>query len=258
MSAKVVILAGGVGSRLADSTEVIPKPMLRIGEKPLLWHIMQHYATYGCEEFVVAAGYKSEVIKRYFLDYQIMSQDLRLSLGTGDVELMNPQSDCDWIVEIVETGLETETGGRLMRLQSCLDSTFMLTFGDGLSDVDIGALLEFHRSKGKIATVTAVHPPPRFGELRLDESEVTDFSEKPMQSGWINGGYMVFEPSVFEYLREDVPLYGPPMEELARDGQLSAYLHDGFWQGVDTIREKTILEELWNSGSAPWHRRRTS
>lgn len=251
---KVAILAGGVGSRLAESTEPIPKPMVEIGGKPLLWHIMKYYAHYGFTEFVVAAGYKSEVIKRYFVDYRMVKHDVRVHITTGEVEILGTANDDEWTLDIIDTGMWTETGGRVKRLAPYLGSgTFMLTFGDGVSDVDLGSLVEFHREQGKVATVTAVRPPPRFGEIQLEEEEVVGFSEKQMESGWINGGYMVLEPGVFDYIAGDhVPLYEEPMQALARDGELAAFLHEGFWQGMDTMREKSLLEELWNDGSAPW------
>ena len=251
---KVAILAGGVGNRLAGDTEVGPKPMVEIGGHPLLWHIMSHYSHYGFNEFVIAVGYQGDHIKRYFADYRSFQNDVRIHVGSGEVEILTNGPAVDWVVDVVETGRWTESGGRVRRLAPHLgDETFMLTFGDGVADVDLGALLSLHRSHERLATVTAVHPPPRFGELRLDGDEVVEFSEKPMESGWINGGYMVMEPGVFEYIEgDDVPIAPEPMARLAKDGELVAYRHDGFWQGMDTMRDKVLLERLWRDGSPPW------
>ena len=251
---KVVILAGGAGNRLADQSEAGPKPMVEIGGHPILWHIMRHYVHYGFNEFVVAVGYKGDLIKRYLMDYYTSQRDVRINVGSGAVDFLTDDVPMDWVVDVINTGLGTETGGRVLRLAPFLgDETFMLTFGDGVSDVDLNALLACHRANGRLATVTAVHPPPRFGELHLDRDEVVEFSEKPMESGWVNGGYMVMEPGVFEYIDGDeTPLSPEPMRRLAKDGQLSAYSHKGFWQGVDTLRDKALLEQLWASGSPPW------
>lgn len=251
---KVAILAGGVGSRLADETVVGPKPMIDVGGHPILWHIMSHYAHYGFTEFVIAAGYKGEQIKSYLAGYHTAQHDVRIHVGTGEVEIHDHDSALGWVVDVVDTGRWTQSGGRVKRLAPFLgDETFMLTFGDGVSDVDLAALVAHHRSEQKLATVTAVRPPPRFGELRLDGDEVTEFSEKPMESGWINGGYMVMEPGVFDYIADDeVPLTPEPMQRLAKDGELTAYRHEGFWQGLDTMRDKVLLEQLWNGGSPPW------
>jgi glucose-1-phosphate cytidylyltransferase len=251
---KVVILAGGFGTRLAEETDRIPKPMVEIGGRPILWHIMKHYAHYGFKEFFIALGYKGEVIKRYFLDYYLINSNLTINLSNGDVQVHNKQGE-DWIVHLVDTGLHTLTGGRVKRLEPWLkDETFMVTYGDGVSDIDLQDLLRFHRSHGKLATVTAVRPPARFGGLIFDGDLVAEFTEKPqIGEGWINGGFMVFEPGVFDYLEGDhTSLEADALERLAADRQLVAYRHDGFWQCMDTLRDVRLLESLWQSGKPPW------
>lgn len=256
---KVVILAGGYGTRLAEATAVIPKPMVEIGHKPILWHIMNIYAAHGFTDFVVALGYKGEVIKHYFLDYYYHQNDLRIDLKTGGVEVIR-DAPSNWTVHLVDTGLETQTGGRVARLGHLLGSeTFMLTYGDGVSDVDIRELLRFHRSHGKVATVTAVRPVARFGEIVLDGRWVRGFKEKPQTgAGLINGGFFVFEPHIFDYLGGDeTVLEGSPLETLAEEGELMAYCHEGFWQCMDTLRDRELLERLWASGEAPWKRTAT-
>ncbi len=251
---KVAVLAGGVGSRLADQAEAGPKPMIEIAGRPILWHIMSHYAAYGFNEFVVAVGYKGELIKRYLANYYMDHQNLRIQVGTGEISLHGNHTPPSWVVDVVDTGRWTETGGRVHRLGPYLgDETFMLTFGDAVSDLDLGELLALHRREGRLATVTAVHPPPRFGELRLEGDQVVEFSEKPMESGWILGGYMVMEPGALEYMEgDDQPIAPEPMQRLVKDGQLSVYQHSGFWQGLDSMRDKVLLEQLWNGGSPPW------
>jgi glucose-1-phosphate cytidylyltransferase len=251
---KVVVLAGGVGNRLAGDTEVGPKPMIEIGGYPLLWHILHHYAHYGYDEFVIAAGYQGEKIKQYFADFRLIESDVRFDLAAGSSQVIGDYPAEAWTVDVMDTGRWTETAGRILRLAGHLgDSTFMLTFGDAVADVDLDALLARHRSHGRLATLTAVHPAPRFGELMLDGDRVAEFSEKPVQSGWINGGYMVLEPGVFRYIHgDDEPLSPGPLERLAEDDQLVAYEHSGFWQGVDTLRDKSQLERIWNGGSPPW------
>ncbi len=251
---KVVILAGGFGTRITERSEAIPKPMVEIGEHPILWHIMEHYAHYGFKEFVVALGYKSEVIKRYFFEYLTLTGSLKVNLSDGSVETYEKKCE-DWAVHLIETGLDTNTGGRVKRLQPWLPGgTFMLTYGDGVSNLNLNKLLDFHRSHGRLATVTAVRPPARFGGLILDGDIVKEFSEKPlMGEGWINGGFMVFEPGVFDYLKGDsTSLEADALEQLATDHQLVAYKHDGFWQCMDTLRDMRLLESLWQSGRAPW------
>lgn len=251
---KVAILAGGVGSRLSEETESKPKPMVEIGGKPILWHIMKHYARYGHKDFVVALGYKGEFIKKYMVDYSSLSGDLTVDLGSSKVVRHNGGPD-DWRVQLVDTGLDTATGGRIKRLSRAIgNETFMLTWGDGVSNVDLDDLLAFHRSHGRLATVTAVRPPARFGRLELEGDQVREFSEKPqLGEGWINGAFFVLEPQVFEYVEGDVTQWErEPLERLAREGQLMAYRHDSFWQCMDTLRDRKLLEHLWQSGAAPW------
>jgi len=251
---KVVILAGGLGTRLAEETEVRPKPMVEIGGRPILWHIMKHYAHYGFKEFVVALGYKGDLVKHYFLDYYNLNGSMTIDLSTGRVESLR-RSPEDWTVHLVDTGMETGTGGRVKRLEAWLrGGTFMLTYGDGVSDVDLVELLRFHRSHGRMATVTAVRPPARFGGITFDGDLVAGFTEKPqIGEGWINGGFMVLEPQVLDYLDGDASaLEVDGLERLAKQGQLAAYRHDRFWQCMDTLRDKRLLESLWQQGAAPW------
>jgi len=251
---RVVILAGGRGSRLAELTEVVPKPMVQIGERPMLWHIMKHFSTFEHKEFVLALGYKGHVIKEFFLNYKLLSASMTIDLASGASELHDGACD-DWKVHLVETGLTTGTGGRVQLLHRWLhDGPFMLTYGDGVSDVDLTALLATHRRCGKVATVTAVRPPSRFGGLTFESGIVTDFVEKPqIGEGWINGGFMVFEPAVFDYLSGgDGHLEVQALERLAADGQLAAYRHESFWQCMDTLRDVRTLETFWQSGTAFW------
>lgn len=252
---KVAILAGGLGSRLSEETVLKPKPMVEIGDRPILWHILKIYAHQGLRDFAVALGYKGEVIKRYFVDYCALHSDLKVRLGRGQVDYLGQSSAEDWTVELVDTGHGTNTGGRIKRLQPYLGgTTFCLTWGDGVADIDISALLAFHRAHGKLATVTAVRPPARFGRLELDGPRVVEFSEKPqLGEGWINGAFFVLEPGIFDYIAgDDTQWEKEPMERLARDGQLMAYRHEGFWQCMDTLRDKALLESLWAKGNAPW------
>ncbi|MEO8452322.1 MAG: glucose-1-phosphate cytidylyltransferase [Gemmatimonadota bacterium] len=251
---KVVILAGGLGSRLSEETSTRPKPMVEIGGRPILWHIMNIYASHGFRDFIIACGYKSEVIKEYFRNFYYNSTDLVVNLRDGSCSTLMSQSP-DWRVTLVDTGLETMTGGRLLRLAPTIGrETFMATYGDGVGDVDITKLVAFHNAHGKAASVTAVRPPARFGGLLFDEDRIAEFSEKPQTSeGWINGGFFVFGPKIFDYLENDQSiLERAPLEHIARDQQLYAYRHTGFWQPMDTIREKQLLESLWASGKAPW------
>lgn len=251
---KVAILAGGVGSRLSEETEVKPKPMVEIGGKPILWHIMMHYSYYGYKHFVIALGYKGEVIKKYMVDYCSLNSDLTVNLRTGEVKIMGGYKP-DWTVELIDTGVPTATGGRIKRLKPYLDNgTFFLTWGDGVSDINLHDLLRFHKSHGKLATLTAVRPPARFGHLELDGDQVVEFSEKPQtKEGWINGAFFVLEPGVFDYIDgDDTQFEREPLERLAKDGQLMAYKHTSFWQCMDTLRDKKRLEELWQTGRAPW------
>lgn len=254
---KVAILAGGHGTRLAEETTVRPKPMVEIGGRPILWHIMMHYSRYNLNEFCVALGYKGEYIKRYFSDYCSLNGDLTVRMGhqEGSSIQSHERPHPPWTVNLVETGAETLTGGRVKRLGPWLGGgTFMLTWGDGVSDVDLDDLLAFHRSHGKLATVTAVRPPARYGHMVFDGSRVTKFSEKPQAAeGWINGAFFVLEPEVLEYIAGDLTMFEhEPMERLAKDGQLMAYHHTGFWACMDTLRDKTKLEEMWAAGDRPW------
>lgn len=251
---KVGILAGGYGTRLAEETEIRPKPMVEIGGMPILWHIMMHYHQYGHRDFSIALGYKGVYIKRWFSDYFSLNGTMSLDGTTGRVERHGV--DCpDWSVNLVETGQETMTGGRIKRLKEWLgDSTFMLTWGDGVSNVNLDDLLAFHRSHGKLATMTAVRPPARYGHLDFDGDRVVEFNEKPQTSeGWINGAFFVLEPGVHDFIDgDDVMFEHAPMRRLAAAGQLMAYRHTSFWQCMDTLREKHILQTLWDSGEAPW------
>ncbi len=251
---KVVILAGGLGTRLAEETVVKPKPMVEIGGHPILWHILKHYGHHGFNEFFVALGYRGEAIKRFFLDYFNLSGNMRIDLSCGEVEARDQECE-NWIVNLIDTGPETQTGGRVKRLAPHLgDGTFMVTYGDGVCNVDLQKLLAFHRAHGRLATVTAVRPPARFGGLVFDGDIVTDFTEKPqIGEGWINGGFLVFEPGLFDYLEDDhSSLEADALERLAADRQLAAYRHDDFWQCMDTLRDKRLLETLWQEGKAPW------
>jgi len=251
---KVAILAGGVGSRLAEETDVKPKPMVEIGGRPILWHIMKHYSRHNCNEFVLALGYKGDVIKRYIMDSCSLESNLTVKIRSGDV-LRHSVETPDWTVDLIDTGMHTQTGGRIKRLQPFLgNQTFMLTWGDGVSNVDLKQLLAFHKAHGKLATVTAVRPPARFGHMVFKNDRVLEFSEKPQASeGWINGAFFVLEPGVFDYVDgDDTPWERAPMEGLARDGQLMAYRHADFWQCMDTLRDRRLLEDLWATGKAPW------
>jgi glucose-1-phosphate cytidylyltransferase len=254
MPMKVVVLAGGLGTRLAEETELRPKPMVEIGGRPILWHILKHYAHHGFRESCLALGYRGDVVKRYFLEYAHLNASLTVDLATGRFTSHGGDAE-NWLVHLVDTGGETNTGGRVLRLKSWLEGeAFLLTYGDGVSDVDLKALLAFHRAHGLLATITAVRPPSRFGGLVFDGDRVAEFSEKPqIGEGWINGGFMVLEPGVFQYLSGDGDsLEAVALERLAADGQLCAYRHEGFWQCMDTLREKRHLEALWASGRAPW------
>jgi len=255
---KVGILAGGLGSRLSEMTDRIPKPMIEIGGKPILWHIMRNYAQFGFKEFVIALGYKGEVIKDFFLNYRTRSQDLVVHLGRGTVDLRGRPAE-DWEIHLLDAGETTQTGGRVKRLLDYAPGQpLMLTYGDGLANIDLRKLLQFHRRHGKAATVTAVRPPARFGGLQFKAGRVTRFVEKPqIGEGWINGGFFVLEPRVRDYIDDDQSVFErEPLERLARDGQLMAYQHENFWQCMDTMRDVRLLEELWQGGKAPWRVRR--
>ena len=251
---KVAILAGGLGTRLAEETEIRPKPMVEIGGMPILWHIMKIYAHYGFKEFVIALGYKGEFIKKYMVDCCSLASNLTVNLKNGNV-VRHGGNDIDWTVQLIDTGMKSQTGGRIKRLASYLgDDTFLLTWGDGVADINLEKLIAFHRSHGKLATLTAVRPPARYGHLELDGDRIAEFSEKPQTGeGWINGAFFVLEPGIFDYIEGDATQWEKePLENLARDGQLMAYKHRSFWQCMDTLREKHILENYWNSGRAPW------
>lgn len=251
---QVILLAGGFGTRLGEETSLKPKPMVEIGGRPILWHIMNIYAAHGFNQFLVACGYKGHIIKQYFHDFHIHQSDWVFNLQDGSQRIVRGPR-LDWQVGVVDTGLNTKTGGRLRRLQSWIGAeTCLVTYGDGVGDVDITSLVAFHRNHHRLATVTAVHPPSRFGSLELDGDRVGRFAEKPQtERDWINGGFFVFEPEVFNYLHDDeTVLEREPLERLAADGQLMAYRHGGFWQPMDTLREKELLESLWRSGNPPW------
>ncbi len=251
---RVVILAGGLGSRLQEETEVKPKPMVEVGGHPVLWHIMKIFGAHGFNEFVIALGYKGEVIKDYFLNYRERSSNLTVSLKNGAVDVRDGACE-DWTVHLLDTGVDTMTGGRVKRAANSVgNETFLMTYGDGVADVDLKALLAFHRKHGKLATVTAVRPPARFGGLRFNGDNVVHFEEKSqIDEGWINGGFFVLEPGVANYIEGDETIFErAPLERLAEEGQLMAYRHSGFWQCMDTLRDLKLLESLWQSGAAPW------
>jgi len=252
---KVIILCGGYGTRLSEETHLKPKPMVEIGGKPILWHIMKIFEKYNINDFHLALGYKSEIIKDYFLNYNFLNSDFNVNTRTGDINFTNLIKE-NWNVALTNTGIDTMTGGRLLRLKNYLNDndSFMLTYGDGVSDVDINQLIKYHKSHGKIATLTAVRPPVRFGELLIDQNKVLEFAEKPQAAkGWINGGFFVFNKEIFNYIEgDDIMLEREPLEKLSRIGELMAFKHNGFWQCMDTIREKEILENLIASNYAPW------
>jgi len=251
---KAVILAGGLGTRISEETQVRPKPMVEIGGRPLLWHIMKLYAHHGVCDFIVCLGYKGYVVKEYFANYFIHNSDVTFHLAENRIDVHQRNAE-PWSVTLVDTGETTQTGGRLARVRPYLDDdTFCLTYGDGLADVDITAAIRFHHAQGRLATVTAVTPPGRFGMLTFEEHKIIGFHEKPPGDGArINGGFFVLSPKVFDYLSGDATVWErQPLETLAADGQLSAYLHQGFWQPMDHLRDKMLLEELWKSGAAPW------
>jgi len=251
---KVVLLAGGLGTRLTEETEAKPKPMIEIGGRPILWHIMKIYAHHGFKDFHVALGYKGDVVKRYFLDYAKLNSNFTVNLASGDV-LRRDASFDDWTVHLADTGVQTMTGGRLKRLAPQLGrDTFMATYGDGVTNIDLSEVLKFHKAHGKLATVAAVRPPARFGGLVFKGDRIVEFTEKPqVGEGWINGGFFVLEPAVLDYIPGDETVWErEPMERLAAEGQLMAYRHEDFWQCMDTLRDLRLLEGLYASGKAPW------
>ena len=251
---KVGILAGGLGTRISEETEIKPKPMVEIGGNPIIWHVMKHYERYGYNDFSIALGYKGEYIKRWMKDFSSLHSSMTINTGTGGVTLHDKNS-VDWTVDLVDTGNGTATGGRIKRLKPWMgDETFMLTWGDGVSNVNLDDLLKFHRSHGKLATLTTVRPPARFGHLEFEGDRVIEFAEKPQTAeGWINGAFFVLEPEIFDYIEGDNTQWEKePLEKLAADGQLMAYRHTSFWQCMDTIRDKKLLEKLWQEGNPPW------
>lgn len=252
---KVILLAGGYGTRMSEYTDLVPKPMVRIGEHPILWHIMKTYASYGHKDFYVALGYKSDVVKQYFSQYHAVNSDFSVDLASGKIS-SKTSSEVDWKVTLIDTGLNTMTGGRVKRMKEFMgtDNPIMLTYGDGVSDINIDSLLKFHKSHGKMVTMTAVRPVARFGELEIVDDKVLNFEEKPqLHQGWINGGYFVIEPEFFDLIEDDqTMLEREPLEEVTKMGELMAYKHQGFWQCMDTKRDHEMLERLWSKNKAPW------
>lgn len=251
---KVVLLAGGLGTRMREETEYKPKPMVEVGGRPVLWHLMKAFASHGLTEFVVCTGYRGDVIKDYFLNYDARMNDFTAHLGSSShIEVHGNHAETDWKVTVADTGANTMTGGRVKRVGQYIAGRFIVTYGDGLADVDLKALLDFHEGHGKLATVTTVRPLSRFGVMDLDKTgQVQQFREKPQTDDYVNAGFFVFEPQVLDYLDEDCVLEQAPLERLAAEGQLMAYRHEGFWQPMDTYREFTMLNEMWDSGEAPW------
>ena len=253
---KIIILAGGLGSRLSEETQIKPKPMINIGDRPILWHIMKIFSYYGFRDFIICCGYLDYIIKEYFINYASHNSDLIIKTKTNDIKILN-KFDEDWNVSIINTGKESNTGGRLKRIESLIEDkeTFCMTYGDGLIDLNINHLIEKHKVSKKIGTVTAVQPLGRFGSLDINGEKVKGFIEKPKGDGqWINGGFFVFEKEIFNYLKDGdaTILEQEPLRNLAKDGQLNSYKHTGFWQPMDTLRDKILLNDLWNSGKAPW------
>lgn len=252
---KVVLLAGGFGTRISEESQFKPKPMIEVGGMPILWHIMKEYAYYGFNEFIICAGYKQDYIKKYFADYFLHTSDITFDFTNGNDMIVHHRSAEPWKVTVVDTGLKTMTGGRIKRIESYVkNSTFMLTYGDGVSDVPIDKLVEFHRQHGKICTMTAVKPEGRFGILDIEDTTIKSFREKSRNDvGYINGGYMVLEPEIFAYIKDDSTTFErEPLENVANEGKLMAFKHNGFWQCMDTLRDREKLEELWNKGQAVW------
>lgn len=253
---KAVILAGGLGTRISEETQVRPKPMIEIGGRPIIWHIMKSYAYYGITDFIVCCGYRGYMIKEYFANYALHNSDVTIDFRTGRTTVHQNSTE-PWTVTLVDTGDKTQTGGRLKRVRDFVgDEEFCFTYGDGLSDVNIADVIALHRQRGTAATLTAVQPPGRFGVLEFEEQKIIGFEEKPQGDGsWINGGYFVLTPAVFDLIPGDETAWeAEPLGRLGASGQLSAYLHRGFWQPMDTLRDKVLLEDLWSSGRAPWRR----
>ena len=252
---QVVILAGGLGTRLSEETVSIPKPMVSIGEDPIIVHLMRYFASYGHNRFLVALGYKGYVIKEFFANYALHNSDLRINISDKSIDVLENRAE-NWTVELIDTGQDSMTGGRILRLKDYLEPEFLMTYGDGLSNVDLDALVAHHKSEKRLATVTAVQPPARFGSLDVQDGVVKKFGEKVAQdAGWINGGFFYFSKSILKYLEDDQTiLERRPLERLAEEGELSAFIHQGFWQPMDTMRDKMVLEEVWSSGQAPWKR----
>jgi glucose-1-phosphate cytidylyltransferase len=250
---KAVILAGGLGTRIAEETSVKPKPMIEIGGMPILWHILKMYSAHGIQDFVICCGYKGYMIKEYFANYFLHMSDVTIDMSHNSIEVHQKKAE-PWKITLIDTGENTQTGGRLKRVAEYLDSDFCLTYGDGVGSVDIAASIAFHKQHGKLATMTAVQPPGRFGALELDGTTVKSFIEKPQgDGGWINGGFFVLNPKVLDLIDSDATLWEKePLESLAKQGQLESFFHSGFWRPMDTLRDKTTLEELWASGKAPW------
>lgn len=252
---KAVILAGGFGTRISEETSLKPKPLIEIGGKPILWHIMKIYSSHGIKDFIICLGYKGYLIKEFFANYYLHTSDVTFDMANNSMQFLNSYAE-SWKVTLVDTGLETMTGGRLKRIASYIknEESFCFTYGDGVGDIDITKLIEFHHNKGVLATMTTVAPSGRFGATEIDEHDfITSFQEKPQNAGWINGGFFVCSPKVLEYITSDDSVWErDPLENLAKDSQLVAYKHSGFWQPMDTLREKTLLESLWQKGKAPW------
>ncbi len=250
---RAVILAGGLGTRISEETSIKPKPMVEIGGKPILWHILKIYSYYGINEFIICCGYKGYVIKEYFANYFLHNSDVTFALENNTMEIHQAKVE-PWKITLIDTGLETMTGGRLLRVAKYLDTTFCFTYGDGLSDIDIGKLLKFHKSHGKLVTMTSVKPPGRYGALEIKNNKVTSFHEKPDGDGaWVNGGFFVVNPKALDYIEGDLTSWeSKPLERIAFDGELMAFCHKGFWQPMDTLRDKNNLEKIWDTKSAPW------
>ena len=250
---KAVILAGGLGTRISEESVSKPKPLIEIGDKPIIWHIMKLYSFYGLNDFVICCGYKGYLIKEYFANYYLHSSDVEISLQDNSINVLNKDSE-PWTITLINTGEASQTGGRLLRIKDYIDDTFCMTYGDGVSNINLSKLIEFHKKNQKLATITAVQPPGRFGALVLDGERVTGFIEKPEgDGGWINGGFFVLEPGIFDYIEDDLTIWEQqPLKTLASKGQLKSFLHKGFWRPMDTLRDKIELEELWRDKKAPW------